>query len=139
MGAIHFLTKTLKRVSTEMSLQVLAYNMKRVIAIMGIGPLMQALRPERPDQSRRSPYRLSSSAPGSLLTARFHTALVKGGCSPAGIKCQILSSSRTIVLDFACNASFKSGRTVIWRKKESLTGSGRLQKNYPSARLRESS
>jgi len=31
-----------QRVSTEMSLQVLAYNMKRVIAIMGIGPLMQA-------------------------------------------------------------------------------------------------
>jgi transposase len=44
MGATHFLTRTLKRVSTEMSLQVLAYNMKRVIAIMGIGPLMQAIR-----------------------------------------------------------------------------------------------
>jgi len=44
MGTTHFLTRTLKRVSTEMSLQVLAYNMKRVIAIMGIGPLMQAIR-----------------------------------------------------------------------------------------------
>ena len=44
MGATHFLTRTLKRVSTEMSLQVLAYNMKRVIAIMGIGPSMQAIR-----------------------------------------------------------------------------------------------
>jgi hypothetical protein len=44
MGATHFLTRTLKRVSTEMSLQVLAYNMKRVIAIIGIGPLMQAIR-----------------------------------------------------------------------------------------------
>ena len=44
MGATHFLTKTLKRVSTEMSLHVLAYNMKRVIAILGIGPLMQAIR-----------------------------------------------------------------------------------------------
>ena len=30
MGATHFLTRTLNRVSTEMSLQVLAYNMKRV-------------------------------------------------------------------------------------------------------------
>jgi transposase len=28
MGSTHFLTKSLKRVSTEMSLQVLAYNMK---------------------------------------------------------------------------------------------------------------
>ena len=44
MGATHFLTRTLKRVGTEMSLHVLAYNMKRVIAILGAGPLMAALR-----------------------------------------------------------------------------------------------
>ena len=44
MGATHFLTKRLKRVRTEMSLQVLAYNMKRVIAIMGVKPLMEAIR-----------------------------------------------------------------------------------------------
>ena len=44
MGATHFLTRTLKRVSTEMSLHVLAYNMKRVIAILGVEPLMQAIR-----------------------------------------------------------------------------------------------
>ena len=44
MGATHFLTRTLKRVSTEMSLHVLAYNMKRVIAILGVGPLMAAIR-----------------------------------------------------------------------------------------------
>jgi hypothetical protein len=35
---------TLKRVSTEMSLQVLAYNMKRVLAIIGTGPLLEAMR-----------------------------------------------------------------------------------------------
>ena len=44
MGATHFLTRTLKRVSTEMSLHVLAYNLKRVIAIMGVRPLMAAMR-----------------------------------------------------------------------------------------------
>ena len=44
MGATHFLTRTLKRVSTEMSLHVLAYNMKRAIAIKGTKPLMQAIR-----------------------------------------------------------------------------------------------
>ncbi len=44
MGATHFLTRTLKRVSTEMSLQVLAYNMKRVIAIMGVESLMAAIQ-----------------------------------------------------------------------------------------------
>ena len=44
MGATHFLTKRLPRVSTEMSLHVLAYNLKRVMRIMGIRPLMQAMR-----------------------------------------------------------------------------------------------
>ena len=44
MGATHFLTKRLTRVSTEMSLHVLAYNLKRVMQIMGIRPLMQAMR-----------------------------------------------------------------------------------------------
>jgi hypothetical protein len=44
MGATHFLTKTLPRVSTEMSLHVLAYNLKRAMQIIGIVPLMQAMR-----------------------------------------------------------------------------------------------
>ncbi len=44
MGATHFLTKTLKRVRTEMSLQVIAYNIKRVIAIMGVRPLIEAIQ-----------------------------------------------------------------------------------------------
>jgi transposase len=44
MGATHFTTRTLERVKTEMSLQVLAYNLKRLIAIMGSEPLMQAMR-----------------------------------------------------------------------------------------------
>ncbi len=44
MGATHFLMKTLKNVRTEMALHVLAYNLKRVMSIMGIGPLMEAIR-----------------------------------------------------------------------------------------------
>jgi transposase len=44
MGATHFLTRTLEHVSAEMSLHVLAYNLKRAMAIMGIAPLMQAIR-----------------------------------------------------------------------------------------------
>ena len=44
MGATHFLTRTLPRVSTEMSLHVLAYNLKRAIQILGTQPLMQAMR-----------------------------------------------------------------------------------------------
>ena len=45
MGATHFQTKTLKRVATEMALHVLAYNIKRVINIIGIGALIAALSP----------------------------------------------------------------------------------------------
>ena len=44
MGSTHFLTKRLPRVSTEMSLHVLAYNLKRVMQIVGIVPLMQAMK-----------------------------------------------------------------------------------------------
>ena len=43
MGSTHFLTKTLKRVSTEMSLPVLAYNLKKVMKIMGTTQLMEAM------------------------------------------------------------------------------------------------
>ena len=43
MGYTHFLTKTLDRVSTEMSLHVLAYNLKRVIKIVGMPALMEAM------------------------------------------------------------------------------------------------
>jgi transposase len=44
MGATHFLCRGLSRVSAEMSLHVLAYNLKRVMKIMGSGPLIAALR-----------------------------------------------------------------------------------------------
>ena len=44
MGPTHFLTKTLPRVRTEMSLHVLAYNLKRVMQILGIGEMLRVLR-----------------------------------------------------------------------------------------------
>ncbi len=44
MGSTHFLMKTLKNVRTEMALHVLAYNLKRAMNILGIGPLMAAIR-----------------------------------------------------------------------------------------------
>jgi hypothetical protein len=44
MGYTHFLTKTLPRVRTEMSLHVLAYNLKRVMNILGTGPLREAMK-----------------------------------------------------------------------------------------------
>jgi transposase len=44
MGSTHFQMKRLKHVSTEMSLHVLAYNLKRVMNILGIKPLIQAIQ-----------------------------------------------------------------------------------------------
>jgi hypothetical protein len=44
MGATHFRLRTLEKVRTEMSLHVLAYNLKRMIAILGVQPLIQAMR-----------------------------------------------------------------------------------------------
>ena len=43
MGATHFLMRTLERVRTEMSLHVLAYNLKRVMQLLGIGGLIAAM------------------------------------------------------------------------------------------------
>jgi transposase len=44
MGATHFLTKRMPKVATEMALNVLAYNMKRVMMIAGIDGLLEAMR-----------------------------------------------------------------------------------------------
>ena len=43
MGATHFRMKTLKHVATEMALHVLAYNLKRVMAILGVRQLLRAM------------------------------------------------------------------------------------------------
>ncbi len=43
MGTAHFLTKTLRRVKTEMSLNVLAYNLKRAMRIFGVPTLVGVL------------------------------------------------------------------------------------------------
>lgn len=44
MGSTHFLTRRLQNVSTEMSLHVLAYNFKRVIAILGMPRTIDAMK-----------------------------------------------------------------------------------------------
>ncbi|GAB3630212.1 transposase [Pandoraea terrae] len=43
-GSTHFLTRRLRHVATEMSLQVLAYNLKRIIRILGFAKTMRAMR-----------------------------------------------------------------------------------------------
>jgi transposase len=43
MGATHFLMRTLPKVATEMALHVLAYNLTRVMNIVGIKPFLTAI------------------------------------------------------------------------------------------------
>jgi len=43
MGATHFLTKTIPKVAAEMALSVLAYNLTRVMNIVGTKPLIAAI------------------------------------------------------------------------------------------------
>ena len=44
MGGTHFLTRRLKNVRSEMALNVLAYNIKRMIALLGVKALMRAMQ-----------------------------------------------------------------------------------------------
>ena len=44
MGSTHFLMRGLRHVATEMSLHVLAYNLKRVINLLGMAKTMKAMR-----------------------------------------------------------------------------------------------
>jgi len=44
MGSTHFLTRRLEHVGTEMSLHVLAYNLKRLMQVLGIAQTMKAMR-----------------------------------------------------------------------------------------------
>lgn len=44
MGATHFLTKGQERVKTEMSLHVLAYNLKRLMTSLGVAGMMEVIR-----------------------------------------------------------------------------------------------
>jgi hypothetical protein len=44
MGATHFLTRTMPKVATEMALAILAYNFTRVMNILGVKPMIAAMR-----------------------------------------------------------------------------------------------
>jgi Transposase DDE domain len=57
MGATHFKMKTLRNVATEMALHVLAYNIKRVIAILGVPTLSRPCGPSRPSRGTGAAHR----------------------------------------------------------------------------------
>jgi hypothetical protein len=58
MGSAHFQTKTIPKVSSEMTLQVLAYNMKRAIRLVGTQKIMETIAVlQRSSRKTRHKYR----------------------------------------------------------------------------------
>jgi hypothetical protein len=57
MGSTHFLMKTLAKVKTEMSLHVLAYNLKRMVSVLGVGPPAEGSRSLTPHTRPCAPSR----------------------------------------------------------------------------------
>jgi len=72
MGATHFLTRTLARVRTEMSLHVLAYNLKRLMQILGIGRCCGCCEPEPRLLSNRAYRRTGALQNAPQLRATPH-------------------------------------------------------------------
>jgi hypothetical protein len=74
MGATHFLTKTLPKVAAEMALSVLAYNLTRVMNIVGTKPLMAAIA---------ACDRTGPRFPSTSLGGCFYTAKTQSGLGPS--------------------------------------------------------
>ena len=70
MGATHFKMKTLRNVATEMALHVLAYNIKRVIAILGVPTLIEAIQAFLSLLAALVRLTGASSAPGTLICVK---------------------------------------------------------------------
>jgi Transposase DDE domain len=70
MGATHFLTRTLDKVRTEMSLHVLAHNLKRMIKIFAVD-LIGSLKPKTQCQPAPRPSRLGDPARRLRRMTRF--------------------------------------------------------------------
>jgi transposase len=75
MGATHFLMKTLPRVATEMALHVLAYNLTRVMNVVGIQPLMAAMGGIAPNTS-------ASLSAETVRSRNSIASTAKRECSP---------------------------------------------------------
>jgi hypothetical protein len=69
MGATHFMMKTLPKVATEMALHVLAYNLTRVMNIVGIKPLVvEAPGGGFASKSRDQPHAIGHTPGSSMLS-----------------------------------------------------------------------
>ena len=90
MGATHFLMKTLPKVATEMALHVLAYNLTRVINIVGFKPFLAAIGVRR--ASRQPPQRcreVQGPAENTLKSPRWCQSRLVG--SGLGMRSRIFT------------------------------------------------
>jgi hypothetical protein len=93
MSATHFLMKTLPRAKTEMALHVLAYNLTRVINLLGAGPPTAAMRAYPPSTmplSLKRHFRLSTGRNhiGRQELRRPHRGWRYGRRSPGAAVCR---------------------------------------------------
>ena len=99
-GLTHFLTRTLEKVSTEMSLQVLAYKMKRMINIVGVKPL---IRPSPPSSHPPASARIAAHV---IIQSRFHTTSV------INVMCHSAAPRRDSSAARGCDSSLAPRRTA---------------------------
>jgi hypothetical protein len=71
MGATNFLMKRLPKVATEMALHVLAYNLTRIVNIVGIQPLMTAIV-SGTSRACQQPSEISTRVSERFDTAKTH-------------------------------------------------------------------
>ena len=86
MGATHFKMRTLKNVATEMALHVLAYNMTRVMKIMGVPAMIAVASMSQPTPSDGT--MISSGAPAAFDLAPRNANEMPIGISPAAANLQ---------------------------------------------------
>ena len=136
MGSTHFLTKTLPKVAAEMALSVLAYNLTRVMNIVGIKPLMAAIRPktERLLASHRLPRKGVFTRPRPKAD----------NCRHANGRLRMLAdASRDLIMSDFDEWKYRADRdaTDLWRTAERSGGAkhaivravGILEQQEPTA------
>jgi hypothetical protein len=110
MGATHFLMKRLPNVATEMALNVLSYNLTRVLNIVGVKPLLAAMREVA---SRRKTAKIAALVSVTVgrerfrnAEPRFHTAWTLSGrrC------CARLSGKRVLFGRYCPEGQLLAGR-----------------------------
>jgi hypothetical protein len=88
MGATRFLTKTLPKVATEMALSVLAYNLMRVINIVGVKRLIAAMGALAPEWVVACPQSRSGCVARITVASRSKSEKYarndRGGSRPTG-------------------------------------------------------